>query len=221
MRNALAGKLLSKEKMSFITFKRFSDEATMNKRFNVPKKVVVGGTFDILHAGHKALLRKAYELVEEDKSSSLATERAKRSEGGKERTLFDFAAARAGGVLIGLTSDAMARKRKRRKIEDFKYRKKELEGFVRKEFNIKPKIVKIEDKFGPTLEEDFDYIVVSPETYKTALLINKERQKRNKKPIKIVKINFTLAKDKKPIFSTRIFKGEIDRDGNLLRYKVC
>ncbi len=204
MRNALAGKLLSKEKMSFITFKRFSDEATMQKRFNVPKKVVVGGTFDILHEGHKALLRKAYELVEEDKSSSSP-----------------FAAARAGEVLIGLTSDAMARKWKGRKIEDFKYRKKELEGFVRKEFNIKPKIVKIEDKFGPALKEDFDYIVVSPETYKTALLINKERQKRNKKSIKIVKINFTLAKDKKPIFSTRIFKGEIDRDGNLLRHKVC
>ena len=148
------------------------------------KKVVVGGTFDILHEGHKALLRKAYEL---------------------------------GEVLIGLTSDAMARKRKRRKIEDFKCRKKELESFIKKEFNIKPKIVKIEDKFGPTLKEDFDYIVVSPETYKTALLINKERQKRNKKPIKIVKINFALAKDKKPIFSTRILKGEIDRDGNLLR----
>ena len=203
-------------------FKRFSDEVTMNKRFNVSKKVVAGGTFDILHEGHKALLRKAYGLVEEDKSSSSPTELSPReSEGKKEARLFDFAAARAGEVLIGLTSDAMARKWKRRKIEDFKYRKKELEGFVRKEFNIKPKIVKIEDKFGPTLKEDFDYIVVSPETYKTALLINKERQKRNKKPIKIVKINFTLAKDKKPIFSTRIFKGEIDRDGNLLRYKVC
>ena len=164
------------------------------------KKVVVGGTFEILHEGHKALLRKAYESVEEDKSSSSP-----------------FAAARAGEVLIGLTSDAMARKWKRRKTEDFKYRKKELEGFVRKEFNVKPKIVKIEDKFGPTLKEDFDYIVVSPETYKTALLINKERQKRNKKTIKIVKINFALAKDKKPIFSTRILKGEIDRDGNLLR----
>ena len=156
----------------------------MNKRFNVSKRVVVGGTFDILHEGHKALLRKAYEL---------------------------------GEVLIGLTSDAMARKRKRRKIEDFKHRKKGLESFIKKEFNIKPKIVKIEDKFGPTLKEDFDYIVVSPETYKTALLINKERQKRNKKPIKIVKTNFALAQDKKPIFSTRILRGEIDRNGNLLR----
>jgi len=180
------------------------------------KKVVVGGTFEILHEGHKALLRKAYESVEEDKSSSSPFAAARAVEEDKSSSS-PFAAARAGEVLIGLTSDAMARKWKRRKTEDFKYRKKELEGFVRKEFNVKPKIVKIEDKFGPTLKEDFDYIVVSPETYKTALLINKERQKRNKKTIKIVKINFALAKDKKPIFSTRILKGEIDRDGNLLR----
>jgi len=156
----------------------------MHKRFNVPKKVVVGGTFDILHDGHKALLRKAYEL---------------------------------GEVLIGLTSDAMAGKRKRRKTEDFKYRKKELESFIRKEFNIKPKIVKIEDKFGPTLKEDFDYIVVSPKTYKTVLLINKERQKRNKKPLKIVKIKFVLTEDGKPISSTRILKREIDKEGRLLK----
>jgi len=61
------------------------------------------------------------------------------------------------------------------------------------------------------LKENFDFIVVSPETYKTALLINKERDKRGKKPIKIVKIDFVLASDGKPISSTRILKGEIDR----------
>jgi len=148
------------------------------------KKVVVGGTFDILHEGHKALLRKAFKL---------------------------------GAVTIGLTSNIMARKIKRREVKDFKYRKKELEGFITKNFSIKSKIIKIEDKFGLTLGEDFDYIVVSPKTYKTAVLINKKRQKTNKKPIKIVKIKFILAQDKKPISSTRILKGKIDRGGNLLR----
>jgi len=148
------------------------------------KKVVVGGTFDILHRGHEVLLKKAFAL---------------------------------GKVTIGLTSNVLARKVKKRKVRDFKYRKRELEDFIKKEFKVKPKIIKIEDKFGSTLKEDFDYIVVSPETYKTAILINKKRQKRNKKPIKIVKIKFVLAKDGKPISSTRILQGEIDKEGRLLK----
>jgi pantetheine-phosphate adenylyltransferase len=147
------------------------------------KKVVIGGTFDIFHQGHEALLKKAFSL---------------------------------GKVIIGLTSDAMANKIKRRKVRDFKLRKKELENFTKKEFKQKPKIIKIKDEFGSTLKEDFDFIVVSPETYKTALLINKEREKRGKKPIKIVKIKFVLARDRKPISSNRIFRGEIDREGRLL-----
>jgi len=142
------------------------------------KKVVIGGSFNVLHKGHKALLSKAFQL---------------------------------GNVTVGLTSNILARKIKRRKIKDFKHRRKELKNFIKKEFDIKPKIVKIEDKFGLTLKKDFDYIVVSPRTYKTALLINQERQKRNKKPIKIIKINFVLAQDRKPISSTRILKGKITR----------
>ena len=135
------------------------------------KKVVVGGTFDLIHEGHKALLERAFNL---------------------------------GRVTIGLTSDLMAGRTKRRKIRGFRQRKKELESFIRKEFKAKPMIIKIEDKFGSTLKEDFDYIVVSPGTYPTALLINRRRQKRKKKPIKIAKIKFILGKDKKPLSVTKI-----------------
>jgi pantetheine-phosphate adenylyltransferase len=156
----------------------------MKKEIKKPKKVVVGGTFDILHKGHKALFKKAFEL---------------------------------GVVTIGLTSDVFAKKIKKRKVVGFNQRKMELENFIKKDFKLWPKILKIEDKFGPTLEEDFDYIIVSPKTYKTALLINKERQERNKKPIEIVKINFVLAEDRKSISSTRILKGEINEKGELLK----
>lgn len=148
------------------------------------KKVVVGGTFDILHKGHKAFLRKAFSL---------------------------------GKVCIGLTSRAMAQRRKKRKVRPFEQRKKDLVRFIKKEFKIKAKIVKIEDEFGPTLKEDFDYIVVSPGTFKTAVLINKIRKNKKKRPIKIVKIKFILAQDGKPISATRILKGEIDKEGRIAR----
>ena len=156
----------------------------MEKGAKKNKKVVIGGTFEMLHRGQETLLRKAFSL---------------------------------GEVFIGLTSDVMARKMKKRKVQGFKCRKKELRDFTRKKFRAEPRIAKIEDKFGPALRENFDYIVVSPETYKTALLINKKRQERNKKLIKIIEIEFVLAKDGKPISSTRILKGEIDREGKLLK----
>lgn len=144
------------------------------------KKVVIGGTFDILHKGHKALLAKAFEL---------------------------------GELKIGLTSDQFAKSLKKREINDFKIRKKNLKDFIENNFRKRVKIVKIDDIFGPTLKEDFDFIVVSPETYQNALKINQKRKKLKKVPIKIVKINFVLADDGKPISCTRILKGEIDRNG--------
>lgn len=147
------------------------------------KKVIIGGTFNMLHKGHKALLRKAFEV---------------------------------GEVTIGLTSNKMASRLKKEEVKDFKDRKKELEDSIAEDFSTKAKIVKIEDKFGPTLEEDFNYIVVSPATYPTALLVNQEREKRDRKPIEIVKIEFVLAGDGKPISSIRILGGEIDRQGKML-----
>jgi len=137
------------------------------------KKVVLGGTFDVLHKGHEALLKKAFSL---------------------------------GEVTIGLTSDKMARKLKRRKVNLFKERKLVLEKFIKKNFSKRFQIIKIEDKFGPTLKKEFDYIVVSPETYPGAVLINKERKKRKKRPIKIVKIKFVLGRDGKRISATKILK---------------
>lgn len=148
------------------------------------KKVVIGGTFESLHKGHRFFLEKSFNL---------------------------------GKVFIGLTSDQMARKTKKREVQIFEERKKELEKFIKTNFDFNYEIGKIEDKFGPTLQKDFDFIVVSPETKKTAFLINKEREKINKKPIGIVEIKFILAEDGKPISSTRILKGEIDKEGKALK----
>ncbi|HUW71748.1 MAG TPA: pantetheine-phosphate adenylyltransferase [Candidatus Humimicrobiaceae bacterium] len=137
------------------------------------KKVIIGGTFEILHRGHKALLRRAFKL---------------------------------GQVTIGLTSDTFAQNLKKRKVKDFQQRKRLLTDFIKKKLKTLSEIIKIEDKFGPTLDRDFDYIVVSPETYRTALLINKKRRKIGKKPMKVVKIKFVLNRDEKPISSSKILK---------------
>ena len=71
------------------------------------------------------------------------------------------------------------------------------------------------DKYGPTIDEDFDAIVVSPETRKTAEEINFKRKKNGKKSLKIIEIPFVLGNDRKIISSTRIFKKEIDENGKI------
>jgi pantetheine-phosphate adenylyltransferase len=79
----------------------------------------------------------------------------------------------------------------------------------------KYEVTRLNDPCGPTLEEDFDYIIVSPETYPVALKINSIREKKGKNPLEIVYVEYVMAEDGTPISSTRIAKGEIDRHGRL------
>jgi len=148
-------------------------------------KVILGGTFDILHKGHKALLKRAVKL---------------------------------GKVTIGLTSDEFALKLKKREITPFNERKKVLQSFFKKNLKENVRIIKIGDIFGPTLKENFDFLVVSEETYKNALKINQAREKIHKPPIKVIKVKLVLAEDGKPISASRIRNGEIDREGRLCRF---
>ena len=66
------------------------------------------------------------------------------------------------------------------------------------------------------LYDDYDVIVVSPETFSTAEEINSKRIKLGHKPLEIIKIPFVLAEDGKPISSSRIYSKEIDIEGNIL-----
>ena len=47
--------------------------------------------------------------------------------------------------------------------------------------------------------------------------ITRKRVENGKKPLKIVKISYVLAEDKKPISSTRIYKNEIDDEGRVIQ----
>lgn len=147
-------------------------------------RTAVGGTFDPLHAGHKALLAKA----------------AKLSSGGE--------------LLIGLTSSEMVRD-KSHDVADYRSRCEEVREFIRSQ-GIEPVIVRLDDPYGPTIHEDFDYLVVSPETHPVALKINTIRREKGLKALKIIMVDYVLADDGLPISSTRIKRGEIDASGRVL-----
>jgi pantetheine-phosphate adenylyltransferase len=126
-------------------------------------------------------------------------------------------AIKLGGkdVMIGVTSDKMARGRIRSTLP-FEVRAENVKQYIKSKYGFEPEIVKIVDPYGKTLEVDFEYIVVSPETYEVARLINKKRKELGKDEIKIVKVDFVPAEDGKPISATRIKSGEIDRYGKLI-----
>lgn len=150
-------------------------------------KVCIGGTFNILHKGHKQLINKAFQV-----------------------------AGKTGSVFIGITTGEVPTGKI--DVKPLKERKKVIEQYLHdKEFIKRSTLKPIKDKYGPSIEGEFDAIVISPETAKTAEEINRKRIKIGKKPLKIIKIPFVLAEDGVPISSSRIRKNEIDADGKILR----
>ncbi|WP_456450989.1 phosphopantetheine adenylyltransferase [Palaeococcus sp. (in: euryarchaeotes)] len=148
------------------------------------RKVVVGGTFDRLHLGHKALLRRAFEV-------------------GKY-------------VYIGLTSDEMTKdKPYAEKILPYELRLSDLLKFLEVNTYSNYRILKIHSAIGFTAEiKSLEAIVVSEETYKGALLVNKARGERGLKPLDIVVIGIVKSKLGGKISSSLIRAGLIDPFGN-------
>jgi pantetheine-phosphate adenylyltransferase len=153
-------------------------------------RVCLGGTFDILHAGHWRLLEQSFQLG-------------------------DY-------VYIGLTTDQFA-SNKGRQIRSYCQREAQLERFIRCRFPAKSwDVMPLSDRYGPSVDGEFDAIVVSPATEATAREINRLRQGKGLKPLQVVVVPFLLAGDGRPVSSRRIALGEIDERGRVLaRSRPC
>lgn len=150
--------------------------------------VAVGGTFDEFHRGHRAILERAFDV-------------------GKR-------------VLIGLcTDDFVERMKKPHFVACYEKRLKELRDFLRgRGWLERAEIVPLNDPYGVTLSGGcVEALVVSRETEPRAREINEKRRARGLRPLHVVAIDMVPAENHSPISTTRIRRGEIDREGRLLR----
>jgi len=154
------------------------------------KKVGVGGTFDQLHRGHRMLLVKAFEIG-------------------------DF-------VAIGLSSDELVSKLNKPHItasyeerqQGLKVWLSELGSLDRVEF------VPLFDSFGSSIKDpEIQALVVSEETTPMAKKINELRIKKGFSQLKIFTVSMVRSDNCGPISTTRIRKGEMDREGRILKKK--
>jgi inosine/xanthosine triphosphatase len=150
--------------------------------------VCVGGTFDVFHRAHRALL---------------------------------VAACEAGGhVLVGVTSDAMAaRRRKGQRLQSYKARAAGVSRCLRglgKPFTM----IRLDDAYGPAASGEYDAIAVSAETRPAAEKINGVRKRRGLRSLSIIEVPTVLAEDGLPLSSSRVRKNEVDREGRMRRLVV-
>lgn len=151
------------------------------------KKVLIGGTFDRLHVGHKAFIKASLSLGEELVLGLTSDEYVRNKK--KIRNALSF-------------TD------RKKELEDFL---SELSALERVE------IKKIEKNEIPDhLEEKLDVIIVTQNTLQGAESLNTAREKKGLPPLPIVVVPLVKGQGDIVVSSTRIRNSEIDRKGNLL-----
>jgi pantetheine-phosphate adenylyltransferase len=122
-------------------------------------------------------------------------------------------------VVIGVTSDAFARKEGKSPDQSYETRLDALERLIHRRFPRREYIIaKLDDYFGPGIASpDVQAIVVTEETAPRVPMANALRKAKGYPPLEVVVVKYVLAYDSKPISSTRIRTGEIDTEGRLIK----
>lgn len=138
-------------------FEHFVDSKEDSLPSNQYNSVVLGGTFDHLHNGHRSLLKAAADL------------------------------AKGRVVIGLTTGPMLESKELAHLIEPFETRKKAVEDYLKSvKPELEVQIQPIVDLYGPSIvDEELEAIVVSKETFSGGLAVNRKRAERGLTQLKV------------------------------------
>ncbi|MEF8756920.1 MAG: phosphopantetheine adenylyltransferase [Halobacteriales archaeon] len=149
--------------------------------------VALGGTFDPIHDGHRALFERAFQLG--DVTVGLTSDDLAPKTRAVDRYVNPWDERRS-------TLETELRPLAERYDRTFAVRR-------------------LEEPTGIATEPEFRYLVVSPETVGGARKVNEVRVERGLDPVQVEVVPHVRADDGEIISSTRIAAGEIDQHGRL------